>query len=187
MTECVVCLENKDSVYNINDIACIKKTCKCEYFCHIECVKDWIYDNPSCLLCGTLMYIDDNIDLKYRYIRPVDDIKVQNIPIVPYTTSYYSDNVTHNRDNIHVNSNSYSPPPAYDNVVTSPLSSEQQSEQNNVEQQQNSSNIDIEIENSVDDQLYVIQDECSMTLCCQYIVCVCSIFFIIIISSNLFQ
>ena len=84
MTECVVCLENKDSVYNINDIVCIKKTCKCEYFCHIECVKDWIYDKPSCLLCGTLMYVDDNIDLKYRYIRPVyDDIKVQIMPLVP--------------------------------------------------------------------------------------------------------
>lgn len=225
MSECVVCLENTESVYNIKDIACIKKTCRCEYFCHIDCVKDWIYENPTCLVCGTLMYVDDNVDLKYRFIRPVeDDIKVQMMPIAPYPATYSPNNTTHIRDNIHVNVNSYSPPPTYENVITSPISTEQHhaqeqqsaheqhhayeqqsaQEQHHVQEQhhaheqqnaqeqhsvltQNLSNIDNEIENSANEQLDIIQDECSMRLCCQYIACIGSIFCIIIISSNIFK
>ena len=163
MSECVVCLESRDSVYNINDIACIKKTCKCEYFCHIECVKDWIYNNPSCLLCGTLMYVDDSVDLTYRYIHPAEDeIKVQMMPIVPYPAQQQ--------------------PSAQEQQQ--PSAQEQQQPSSSM---QNLSNIDNEIEDSVNEQLHVIQDDCTMKLCCQYIACVGSLFFIIIISSNFFQ
>ncbi len=171
MTECIICLE-KNNIYNINHISCIKKDCDCDYFCHISCVKDWIYDNPTCLLCYKLMYVIDNIESNYTCIHPSNDTtRFQMLPIPPYIVH---NNPHTNIANIHTDNNSYSPPPQYESVIIGDICNDQ--------------NIEPETDNIIPDQdIEHIDSDYSPKLCCQYIVCIGTIICILLISSNFFS
>jgi len=171
MNECIICLDTTKDVYKINSISNMNKTCDCEYYCHILCVKDWIYDNPSCLLCNKLMYLveeDDNIDTSYRYISNENIIihappPPPNIVAIPGSTD----------------EGTYSPPPPYHIAIGRGAHMSELSDSSEITNTQSQNN-DLEGFEELEENMQINES----SFVCNYIIGVTCIFCIVIIVVN---
>lgn len=171
MNECIICLDTTNDVYNINSIANIKKLCNCEYYCHIKCVKDWIYDNPNCLLCNREMYLveeNDNIDTSYRYISN-ENVIIQAPPPSPNIISLQGIS----------DEGSYSPPPPYHIAIGRESQLSDSSEITNT-QSQNSDLDTVNFEEELEENLQLGGE----SFVCNYIIFVACVVCIVIIVVN---
>ena len=55
--ECIICLESGNTVYDVNTITLLTKTCSCDYRCHFRCITNWIRKEPRCLVCNSIVYL----------------------------------------------------------------------------------------------------------------------------------